>query len=190
MARTPLAEQISALFTRAGAELAAERKQGPAFSRRTVLAAAAAGAAVAATAPPASARPASAAGAPRIVIVGAGLAGLTAAYTLLNAGYRTTVYEANTRLGGRCWSYNHGEFAGGQVGEHGGELIDQGHTALRQLAQDLGLTLDNLLAAEPSGTEDFYRFFGKPYSFDQATSDLKAIWQPLHNDLSGSCQPV
>jgi hypothetical protein len=34
----------------------------------------------------------------------------------------------------------------------GGELIDQGHTTIRQLAQELGLPLDNLLAAEPNGS--------------------------------------
>ena len=190
MPRTPLAEQVSSLFSRAGAELATEREQPFTFGRRTVLKGVAAGAAALAVAPAASARTAPAATAPRIVIVGGGLAGLTAAYTLLNAGYGAKVYEANTRLGGRCWSYNHDEFAEGQVAEHGGELIDQGHTALRQLAQSLDLPLDNLLAGEPSGTEDFYSFFGEPYTFDQATNDLKGIWQTIHNDLSAASYPT
>jgi monoamine oxidase len=191
MPRTPLAEQISSMFARAGAELAEERGQPSAVRRRTVLTAAAAGAAALAGAPLVRSRPASAATSPRIVIVGAGLAGLTAAYQLRQAGFGSSVYEANTRLGGRCWSYRPGDvFDGGQVAEHGGELIDQGHTALRQLAQNLGLTLDNLLAGEPNGTEDFYRFLGKPYSFDQATNDLKAIWQTIHQDLSAASYPT
>ena len=190
MPRTPLAEQISSLFARAGAELATERDRPSTVGRRTVLKGVAAGAAALAVAPAASARTAPAASAPRIVIVGGGLAGLTAAYTLLNAGYGAKVYEANTRLGGRCWSYNHDEFAEGQVAEHGGELIDQGHTALRQLAQSLDLPLDNLLAGEPSGTEDFYRFSGQPYTFDQATNDLKGIWQRIHSDLSAASYPT
>ena len=38
----------------------------------------------------------------RVVVVGAGLAGLTCAYRLKRSGIIATVYEANTRLGGRC----------------------------------------------------------------------------------------
>jgi len=72
--------------------------------------------------------------APRIAIVGAGLAGLTCAYRLKQAGIAATVYEANTRLGGRCWT-RRGDFLEGQIAEHGGELIDQSHTRIRQLAQ-------------------------------------------------------
>jgi monoamine oxidase len=91
-------------------------------------------------------RPANAAVAPRIVVVGAGLAGLTCAYRLKQAGYAATVHEASDRVGGRCWTLR-GAFADGQIVEHGGELIDQGHTAIRHLAHELGLRLDNLLAA-------------------------------------------
>ena len=78
-----------------------------------------------------------------------------------------------TGSGGRCWTIA-ARFADGQIAEHGGELIDQGHTEIRQLAQELGLNLDNLLAAELNGTEPFYYFDGAPYSFAEATDDLKA----------------
>src|SRR5262245_20099085 len=40
-------------------------------------------------------------GAERVAIVGAGLAGLHAAYRLLQAGVRAQVYEASSRVGGR-----------------------------------------------------------------------------------------
>ncbi len=100
-----------------------------------------------------------AASAPRIVVVGGGLAGLTCAYRLKQAGYRADLYEASDRLGGRCWT-RRGDFAEGQIAEHGGELIDQGHTQTRQLAQELGLDLDNLLSAELNGAEPFYYFDG------------------------------
>src|SRR5919108_2273018 len=93
----------------------------------------------------------------KVVIVGAGLAGLTCAYQLKQAGLRADVYEASDRLGGRCWTLR-GAFAGGQIAEHGGELIDQGHAQTRQLAQSLGLNLDNLLSAEVNGTDPFYYF--------------------------------
>lgn len=43
-----------------------------------------------------------------IVILGAGLAGLTAAYELQRLGYRCTILEARNRPGGRCWSVRKG----------------------------------------------------------------------------------
>jgi len=118
----------------------------------------------------------------RVVVVGAGLAGLTCAYRLKRSGIVATVYEANARLGGRCWT-NRDDFAHGHNAEHGGELVDQGHTTIRQLAQELGLPLDNLLAAEPNGSTIFLHFDGVAYSYRDAVRDLKRIWQSLHRDL-------
>ena len=166
---------------------------GRPVTRRTVLGAGALGAAALATTrlleSPAAAAPAPS-GSPRIVVVGAGLAGLCAAYDLRKAGYRATVVEASTRLGGRCWSYNSGELGPGLVAEHGGELIDQGHTQTRQLAQELGLDLDNLLAGEAPGTESVSWFLGQRYSYAQATADIKEIWQTLHKDVSAASYPT
>ena len=48
--------------------------------------------------------PPSAASAKRIVVVGAGIAGLTAAQTLRQQGHSVTVVEARDRLGGRLWT--------------------------------------------------------------------------------------
>ena len=39
-----------------------------------------------------------------IVIIGAGLAGLTAAWELEKLGYNCIILEARNRAGGRCWS--------------------------------------------------------------------------------------
>ncbi len=78
---------------------------------------------------------------PRIAIVGAGLAGLTCAYRLQQAGVATTVYEARDRVGGRCWSAS--GIVDLQVAEHGGELIDHSHTHLITLARELGLELED-----------------------------------------------
>lgn len=125
----------------------------------------------------------------RVVVIGAGLAGLTCAYRLKQAGINATLYEASTRLGGRCWTLR-GHFADGQIAERGGELIDQGHTAIRQLCQELRLPLDNLLAAEQNGTEPFYHFDGVPYSYAQAVNDVKQIWQQLKRDLSEASYPT
>jgi monoamine oxidase len=125
----------------------------------------------------------------RVVVVGAGLSGLTCAYRLKQAGINATIYEANSRVGGRCWT-RRGDFEEGQIAEHGGELIDQGHIRIRQLAQELRLPLDNLLRAELNGTEPFYYFDGAIYTYEQAVDDLKAIWQTLHRDLSDAGYPT
>jgi monoamine oxidase len=126
---------------------------------------------------------------PRIAVVGAGLAGLTAAYRLRQAGLSPTVYEASDRLGGRCWTIR-GTFTDGQIAEHGGELIDTGHIEIRQLAKELGLVEDNLFQGEAKGTEPFYHFDGAPYTYKQATEDLKGIWQKLHADVSAASYPT
>ena len=40
----------------------------------------------------------------RVVVVGAGLAGLTAAHRLKQAGCVAAVHEGSDRVGGRCWT--------------------------------------------------------------------------------------
>ena len=125
----------------------------------------------------------------RVGIVGGGILGLTAAYRLKQSGVNAQLDEASDRLGGRCWT-RRGDFAEGQIAEHGGELIDQGHTEIRQLAQELGLTLDNLLAAEVNGTDPFHYFDGVPYTYEEATNDLKGIWQQIHKDVSAASYPT
>ena len=133
--------------------------------------------------------PARGAAVPRIVVVGAGLAGLNAAYALRRAGYAAEIHEASDRIGGRCWTLR-GAFADGQIVEHGGELIDQGHAHVRQLAQELGLKLDNLLRAEQNGTEMLGWFGGAPYRYAEMTDDIKAAWQKIHADVSAASYPT
>jgi monoamine oxidase len=94
-------------------------------------------------------------------------------------------------VGGRCWTIKGPTSPfGNQIAEHGGELIDQGHTEVRQLAQELGFNLVNLLSAEVNGTEPTYYFDGQKYPLAQATDDLKAIWQKLHSDVSAASYPT
>ena len=139
MARTPLASQLQ----RAAAD------GEPRLTRRRLLqsgAAAALGAGFLGVRIP-QARGATA---PKIVVVGAGLAGLTCAYRLKQAGYAAELHEASTRVGGRCWTIRDA-FQQGQIAEHGGELIDTRHRELRNLVKELGLTTVDLLAAEAGG---------------------------------------
>lgn len=188
MARTPLLQSVE----NAAASVAAEQDPGRSSRRDFLKTAGAAGLGL--TALGQLTPGARAASPPRIVIVGAGLAGLTCAYRLKRAGYVAEIYEASTRIGGRCWSGRAGAsdnpFVQGQWYEHGGELIDQGHNQVRNLAQELGLTLDNLLAAETNGTETVGWFDGRPYSFAEMTDDVKTIWQQLHKDVSAASYPT
>ena len=125
----------------------------------------------------------------RIAIVGGGLAGLTCAWRLKQAGFSATIYEAADDLGGRCRTRRQ-YFDEGQVAERGGELIDTGHFALRRLAHEFGLMLDDLLAAEPPDTEPFYFFQGNAYSFDEATRDFQEIDPTLRADLMAAGYPT
>jgi monoamine oxidase len=76
------------------------------------------------------------------VVVGAGLAGVTAAYRLSQAGVNVQLFESRDRVGGRCWTAR--GFADGQIAEHGGEFIDTRHVHLIGLAKELGLELEDL----------------------------------------------
>lgn len=120
--------------------------------------------------------------APRIVIVGAGLAGLTCAHRLKQAGISATIYEATDRVGGRCWT-RRGDFKEAQIAERGGELIDTGHGEIQGLAKELGLVLDNLIKEEAIDTEPLYFFDGCPYTFKDATKDFLEIYPKLQSDL-------
>jgi monoamine oxidase len=196
MAHTPFFENVRRIAADARAsaltgldvEQVWEKRAAARISRRQFLGSAAlATAAVAATPLLRAAKPSGSSA--RVIVVGAGLAGLTCAYRLKQAGIDATVYEANTRVGGRCWTRRN-DFLDGQIAEHGGELIDQGHTSIRHLAQELKLPLDNLLAAEPNGSEAFFYFDNARYPYREATNDLKAIWKKLHRDLSEASYPT
>jgi monoamine oxidase len=169
MGRTPLASRLEDL----------------ALSRRQFLGAAGA-AALSATAWAPRAR---AAAPGRVVVVGGGLAGLTCAYRLRQAGVVAEIHEASDRLGGRCWSIR-GTFGNGLVAEHGGELIDTGHVEIRQLAKELGLELDNLLQGETNGTDPLYFFDDRPYTYAEASEDFNAVYQKLHKDVSAASYPT
>jgi monoamine oxidase len=121
---------------------------------------------------------------PRIVVVGAGLAGMTCAHRLHQAGLRCTVYEAEAKPGGRTRTLR-GFFADGQLAESGGEFVDSRHTALWQLVSELGLELDDLWLAAPDGAE-LFRLGGRRYSLARADEDWRAAYDAVQADAAAA----
>src|SRR5436190_18225068 len=73
----------------------------------------------------------------RVVVAGAGLAGLSAARALEGRGAEVTIVEARARVGGRVWTIRD-EFAG-QHAEAGADLIEEEQEHVLKLARELRL---------------------------------------------------
>ena len=78
--------------------------------------------------------------APQVIVVGAGLAGLAAAYELDRAGYGVTVLEARSRPGGRVRTYRD-PFADGLYAEMGAEYVDASDSYARFYCKKFGLEI-------------------------------------------------
>ena len=77
----------------------------------------------------------------RVVVVGAGFAGLLAAYRIAEAGHEVLVLEARDRVGGRVLSQ---ELVPGDprtVVERGAEFVLDGYDVMRAVLTELGLEL-------------------------------------------------
>jgi monoamine oxidase len=79
----------------------------------------------------------------RVIVVGAGLAGLTAALDLVDAGWEVVVLEARTRVGGRVHTIRGEAFTEGLRAEAGGESIDVDHTDLLAMLDRFGLETED-----------------------------------------------
>jgi monoamine oxidase len=108
----------------------------PGITRRRLIGTAAAGAAGAAL--PASARAAtsSPSRSADVIIVGAGLAGLTAAREITKAGRSALVLEARDRVGGRVLTHTLGP---GDYAEFGGMFIGPTQDRIKALANEVGV---------------------------------------------------
>lgn len=89
----------------------------------------------------------------RVVILGAGIAGLVAAYELQRAGYEVVVLEARNRVAGRVWTVR------------GGEAIHHYNRPVQRAEFDDGLYFNAGAARIPSSHRliiDYARRFGVP----------------------------
>ena len=85
------------------------------------------------------------------VVIGAGFAGLSAAYKLKNAGWKVTVLEARARIGGRVYSVRmspnglalpYGQAsADSLICELGAEWVGESHERIKALCHDFGIPL-------------------------------------------------
>jgi protoporphyrinogen/coproporphyrinogen III oxidase len=72
----------------------------------------------------------------KVVVIGTGCAGLTAAYTLKKAGVDVIAFESSDRPGGRCWNMTRGDF---HLPIGAGFTETQWDTTMR-LVDELGMT--------------------------------------------------
>lgn len=80
----------------------------------------------------------------RVIVAGAGLAGLCAARHLVERGAKVTVIEARDRVGGRVFTFR-SPLRYSHHSEAGGDLIDEGQDEICKLATSLGLRLVPIL---------------------------------------------
>ena len=126
---------------------------------------------------------------PKIVIVGAGIAGLSAALTLRDAGFDSTIYESSNRIGGRMHS-DATTWRNQQKSEWCGEFIDSGHKTILGLASRFGLTVVDEVAAQPAGSSDTLYFGGRYYPQDQADRDFAPVSAILQQQVTAAPSTV
>ncbi len=109
---------------------------------------------------------------PRVAVLGAGIAGLTAAYTLQQQGVDVTVFEATSRPGGVIRS----EVIDGYLVEHGPNTLQSGTPVLASCLADLGLEAARCPASE-AARKRFVVRGGSPLPLP--TSPLALLSTPL-----------
>ncbi len=107
----------------------------------------------------------------KIAIIGAGLAGLTAAYRLFQQGIHCDIFEARNRVGGRVHSAQIKNYQGDfSVIEFGGQSITDGGEkgVIFQLTQEMGLSIKSQQVELNSRI--YYQ--GHYYDFDEQLEEL------------------
>ncbi|MFN0126936.1 MAG: flavin monoamine oxidase family protein [Verrucomicrobiales bacterium] len=118
-----------------------------------------------------------------VAIIGGGMAGLTAALRLQQAGVECEIFEGSERFGGRMMTRKNFN-DDGMFCELGGELVDSNHTDLIELAKELGLEIQSLREGEKG--VDFYHFNGKTYT----DTDLIPLFAPLAERIAKDAEAL
>lgn len=118
-----------------------------------------------------------------IAILGAGAAGLTAAFRLMQAGAQVVLFEGSNRLGGRIFTLDRFITPDLNDGkpmfcELGGELVDSNHEDLIRLARDLRVKIQDL-KKDDRGVE-YYHFEGTA----RTDAELIPAFGPLARQLA------
>jgi len=119
----------------------------------------------------------------RVIVVGAGFAGLAAAHELAAAGYDATVLEARKRLGGRVRTWR--DLVPGKSVEGGGELIGSNHPLWVAYKDRFGLTF--LPVTEEEGEAPIV-LDGKRLSPEESTrlwEEMDAAVRAMNGDAEG-----
>ncbi|SDD20804.1 monoamine oxidase [Sphingomonas sp. YR710] len=122
-----------------------------------------------------------------VVVLGAGLAGMLAAYELSKAGYSVQVIEYQNRPGGRNYSLRGGDvvkevggaiqqvkFAPGNYLNPGPWRIPYHHQALLHYCQEFGVALEPFVQLNYNGyVHSDKAFGGKPQRYGEVATDFK-----------------
>lgn len=120
--------------------------------------------------------------APKVVVVGAGISGLNAAYKLKKAGIKAEVYEASKRAGGRILTVKNMIFEG-SVTEFGAEFIDSGHKEMHSLVKEFGFDLVDVHKTGERDYKDTYFFNNKIYSEEDLINQIMPYTSKLKKDF-------
>jgi monoamine oxidase len=94
----------------------------------------------------------------KVIVIGAGLAGLSSAYELTQAGHDVTVLEARARSGGRVWTLRD-SFPEGLHAEAGATNVFDNHEWTMKYVKELGVALDPMIST--GGGASIYHIRGK-----------------------------
>ncbi|XP_030633970.1 L-amino-acid oxidase-like [Chanos chanos] len=115
-----------------------------------------------------------------VAIVGAGIAGLTAAKLLEDAGHQVTIIEASNRIGGRVETYrNHDEH---WYAEFGAMRIPSFHKILLRFAENNGLVLKKFIEED---INTYYYVNGQRLKTYRVNVDPDALKYDVHESEKG-----
>ena len=124
-----------------------------------------------------------------VVVVGGGIAGLTAASELVKAGVEVRVLEARDRVGGRTWNTE----IGGQANELGGQWVGPYQGAIYETLGELGLETfpcyreGSHVYIDPDG--GVHRYEGEDFPFPPQSAQAYEAALARLDELAGEMDP-